>query len=82
MAALGSLKDPLDQNNVDLTVQGMEVVKGGKKSSDDNIEKARGRLKEKDIKIEIHLNLGMGETTFYTSDLSTEYVRINSAYTA
>lgn len=82
MAALGSLKDPLDQNNVDLTVQGMEVFKGGKKSSDDNIEKARERLKEKDIKIEIHLNLGMGDATFYTSDLSTEYVRINSAYTS
>ncbi len=82
MAALGSLNDPLDQSKVDLTVQGMEVVKGGKKSSDDNIEKARIRLKEKDIKIEIHLNLGMGEATFYTSDLSTEYIRINSAYTS
>jgi glutamate N-acetyltransferase/amino-acid N-acetyltransferase len=82
MAALGSLKTPIDQNKIDLNIQGITVIKGGKKISEENIQRSRERLQEKDIKIEIHLNMGMGEATFYTSDLSTEYVRINSAYTS
>jgi glutamate N-acetyltransferase/amino-acid N-acetyltransferase len=80
MAALGSLEAPLDQNKIDLNIQGLEVVKGGRKSSEDNIDRAAERLMEKDIKIEINLNSGNGEATFYTSDLSAEYLRINSAY--
>ena len=82
MAALGSLETPLNQNKVDFSIQGVKVVEGGGKTSDENVEKARERLKQRDIKIEINLNLGMGEATFYTSDLSTEYVRINSSYTS
>jgi glutamate N-acetyltransferase/amino-acid N-acetyltransferase len=80
MAALGSLKAPLDQNKIDLNIQGLDVIKGGRKSSEENINRAAERLKEKDIKIEINLNSGYGEATFYTSDLSAEYLRINSAY--
>lgn len=80
MAALGSLKTPLDQNKIDLNIQGLEVVKEGRKSSEENIDRAAERLTEKDIKIEINLNSGNSESTFYTSDLSSEYLRINSAY--
>jgi glutamate N-acetyltransferase/amino-acid N-acetyltransferase len=80
MAALGSLKTPLDQHKIDLNIQGLDVIKGGRKSSEENITRAEERLKEKDIKIEINLNSGGGEATFYTSDLSAEYLRINSAY--
>jgi glutamate N-acetyltransferase/amino-acid N-acetyltransferase len=80
MAALGSLKTPMDQRKTDINVQGLEIIKKGRKGSEENIQRARERLMEKDIKIEINLNLGGGEATFYTSDLSTEYVRINSAY--
>lgn len=80
MAALGSLENPLDQNKVDINIQGLNIIKGGKESSEENINRAAERLKEKDIKIEINLNSGNGETTFYTCDLSAEYLHINSAY--
>ncbi|HDZ77403.1 MAG TPA: bifunctional glutamate N-acetyltransferase/amino-acid acetyltransferase ArgJ [Candidatus Omnitrophica bacterium] len=38
-------------------------------------------FKQKNIKIDIILNLGSGKSRIYTSDLSSEYVKINAEYT-
>ncbi len=35
-----------------------------------------------EIKIVVDLNIGSSETIVYTSDLSTEYVKINAKYEA
>jgi glutamate N-acetyltransferase/amino-acid N-acetyltransferase len=48
--------------------------------NEDKIKVNCSSLKNRDIKININLNLGKSEATVYTSDLSTEYVRINAAY--
>jgi glutamate N-acetyltransferase/amino-acid N-acetyltransferase len=48
--------------------------------NEDKIKVNCSSLKNRDIKININLNLGKSEATVYTSDLSTEYVKINAAY--
>jgi len=65
-------------DKVDVTLSGVKVVKNGSPVGSE-IEAAI-RLKQKDILLTVDFKLGKGSYTFWTSDLTHEYVRINSAY--
>jgi len=52
----------------------------GIKINEGKIHVATSSLKNKEIKITINLNMGQSQSTVYTSDLTTEYVRINARY--
>lgn len=65
-------------DKVDVVLSGVKVVKNGSPTGSE-IEAAR-RLKQKDILLTIDFKLGKGTYAFWTSDLTHEYVRINSAY--
>jgi len=43
-------------------------------------KEAAAALKQREIRISIDLHRGKGESTIWTCDLSTEYVKINAAY--
>ncbi|MFH1656087.1 MAG: bifunctional glutamate N-acetyltransferase/amino-acid acetyltransferase ArgJ [Candidatus Omnitrophota bacterium] len=48
--------------------------------NENRIKVSTTSFKNKNIKITINLNMGKSESTVYTSDLSTGYVRINARY--
>ncbi len=80
VSAVGNSQIKLDPEKINVFFNGIHVVRnnapvpGGR-------EKAKGLLKGKDITIPIELGIGKGECTIWTSDLSSEYVKINAAYT-
>ena len=53
---------------------------GIKKISEENIKINFSPFKEKEIKINVNINLGSAVSTVYTCDLSYEYVKINGEY--
>jgi len=80
MAAIGRSGVNIKQEKVDIKIQGFSVVKNGVNAKGCDEAKLKKALKPKEIRVEINLNLGKAETIFYTSDLTIEYVKINSAY--
>ncbi len=80
MAAIGRSGVGVKQEKVDIKIQGFSVVKNGVEAKGFDEAKLKKALKPKEIKVEIDLNLGKSETIFYTSDLTIDYVKINSAY--
>ena len=45
-----------------------------------NIEKLNQYMKKKIIRINLNLNLGRGNKTVLSSDLTNEYIKINADY--
>jgi glutamate N-acetyltransferase/amino-acid N-acetyltransferase len=80
MAAVGRSGVKIKQEKVNIKIQGFLVVKNGVEAKGFDEAILKEALKPKEIKVEIDLNLGKAETIFYTSDLTIEYVKINSAY--
>lgn len=80
MAAIGRSGVLIDVSKIDISIQGHPVVKGGFESPLFNEDKLAELLKAKEISLAIDLNDGYGKTTFYTSDLTYDYVKLNSAY--
>lgn len=78
IAALGRAGVKLRQDKVDISFNGVQVAKAG---LDTGREKEAARaLKAKDISVAVGLGIGNGKKTVWTTDLSHEYVTINSAY--
>ncbi len=79
MAALGSAHTRIDPAKVDIHFDNLLVVRGGVGAG--TSEKIlRDILTKKKIRITVNLNQGKNSTTFWTSDLTERYVRINKSY--
>ncbi len=77
-AAIGRAGVKMDETRMDISFNGVAVAAGG---LDTGAEKRAGRaMKRKNILLKVNLNIGGGSATFWTTDLSYDYVRINSAY--
>lgn len=80
VAALGSTPFPIDQNSIRVYI-GNHLLYDGKVHSK-AVEAARKYMEENSvIEIIVDLREGKSSWTYYTCDLSCEYVRINSEYT-
>jgi glutamate N-acetyltransferase/amino-acid N-acetyltransferase len=79
MAALGRCDVELEPESVDIYVDDIPLVTQGQ-VSDRGESEAGARLKNRRFRVTIDLNLGRGEATVYTTDLSLDYVRINAHY--
>ncbi|MBI5903856.1 MAG: bifunctional glutamate N-acetyltransferase/amino-acid acetyltransferase ArgJ [Deltaproteobacteria bacterium] len=78
MAALGYSGVKMKEAKVSISFNGVEVVKAG---VDTGKEKAAARgIKTRDVAVKIDLGAGTGSSRVWTTDLSYDYVRINSAY--
>lgn len=78
MAALGRAGITMDEDKADITFNGVTVVKNG---VDTGREKAAAKaIKVKDVSVTVNLKSGKGSWKVWTTDLSYEYVKINSAY--
>ena len=79
MAAIGYAGVPLNPDKIDVSFDGVSVVRNGV-GLPANERKAAQVLRRRSFKVRINLRQGSASTSVWTSDLSHEYVRINSAY--
>ncbi|MBM3941605.1 MAG: bifunctional glutamate N-acetyltransferase/amino-acid acetyltransferase ArgJ [SAR202 cluster bacterium] len=80
LAALGRSGASVDENQIDLFVNGVCIMEGGKPipfHRDAVVALMRGP----EVSFRLQLNLGDGQATAWGCDLTEQYVIINSAYT-
>jgi glutamate N-acetyltransferase/amino-acid N-acetyltransferase len=80
MAVLGSCGVDMDEARTDISFGKMKLVEKGVAMGRLAEKEAAAALKQREIHIGIDLHKGKGESTLWTCDLSTEYVKINAAY--
>ncbi len=77
-AALGRAGIKVAEDKLDITMNGVKILSKG---YDTGKEKAAARaIKVPAVVVKIELNLGRGSARLWTSDLTYDYVKINSAY--
>lgn len=81
VSAAGRAGVPFDPNKVSLKVNGFELYEAGTPIAFDKTTVSNAIRDNKDTLFEITFGEGDAETTFWTSDLTQEYVRLNSDYT-
>ena len=82
IAKLGSLNDiNYNPEKVDLHINKMLIFTGGIQSNKCNLKLLNKSMKKNEVVVDIFLNSGSSSHSVLTSDLSHEYVHINSAYT-
>ncbi len=79
IAALGRSGARLNQEKVSISINGVAILSGGNAAQ--SRKRAARAMKNKDIRLVMDLKSGKAEDTVWTTDLSTEYVKFNSAYT-
>ena len=82
IARLGSIANiNYDENKVHLKINNKIIFENGLQSKKCNLKQLNKSMMKKDIAIDLYMNSGKDTYTVLTSDLSHEYVHINSAYT-
>jgi glutamate N-acetyltransferase/amino-acid N-acetyltransferase len=81
MAALGSSSAAIQPERVNIWFAEEPVAQGGQLKPGVRWEKVREVMARKEYAIVIDLGLGPAQDHYWTSDLSEEYVRINTKYT-
>ena len=77
--ALGKSGAQFNQSDVDISIMGIEVCRGGLALEFDEDEALR-RFEEKEISIDVDLHAGDFCTTIWTCDLTHDYISINADY--
>lgn len=78
-AALGRSGAAFRQEDVDISIMGIPVCKGGL-SLDFDEDEALRRFEEPEIVLDINLGAGDASTTVWTCDLTHDYITINGDY--
>lgn len=79
MAALGQTGEGIDLEKTEIYFEDQLVFRNGCPSSF-NQAKIGAIMKQKEIKVEINLNIGQAKAMAWGCDLSPEYVKINAHY--
>jgi glutamate N-acetyltransferase/amino-acid N-acetyltransferase len=81
LAAVGRAEiDTLDVSGVNIFLDDVCIVKNGGVDANYSEEKGQAVMNQEEIKIKVELGRGNSSAIIWTSDLSHEYVRINSEY--
>ncbi|MDP9161070.1 MAG: bifunctional glutamate N-acetyltransferase/amino-acid acetyltransferase ArgJ [Acidobacteriota bacterium] len=79
LAAVGRSGVPVDPDRIDIRIgKQMVCISGHYRAFDE--ARAHRELRKKNCEVRICLHRGRSEVTFFTTDLSAEYVRINADY--
>lgn len=78
MAALGYSGIAIREGKTDIFLNGLKIVSKGMGTAND--KEAGEKLKSKEIRIVVDLNLGKGTANALTCDLTENYVKINAEY--
>ena len=76
LSAMGTTSARFEPDQVDVSINGIWVCRGGGIGDDRNLIDMAGR----EVSIEVRLNAGAKTATVWTNDLTAEYVHENSAY--
>ena len=80
--ALGTAGVPFRRDQVGVTFGGVEMLRGGEPVDDPGaLRRAERAMRRKRVSIEVRVGRGPGSARVLTTDLSSEYVRLNSEYT-
>jgi glutamate N-acetyltransferase/amino-acid N-acetyltransferase len=79
LMALGASSAEIAPDRIDLWIDGVQLVASGA-GIDGAEDDARAALAAPEVSVRIGLGQGAGSAVVYASDLSPEYVRINSEY--
>lgn len=79
MAALGYSGAFIREDSVDISINGIKLVRGGLGTGKD-MDASEALRHNNEVTIDINLNIGAGAERVYTCDLTEEYLRINAAY--
>ena len=79
LAAVGASGVAVEANRVDIWLGGQAVCRRGKARVFDEA-KARRYLRRRAVEMRIRLGNGSGFSTFWTCDLTADYIRINADY--
>jgi glutamate N-acetyltransferase / amino-acid N-acetyltransferase len=80
LAAIGYAGIAIDPARIDISFGELEICRGGCLSPKFDEAATHDYLKQRELTIHIDLGLGRGSCRFFTTDLTAEYVRINSDY--
>jgi glutamate N-acetyltransferase/amino-acid N-acetyltransferase len=81
VSAAGYAGVPFEENELSLTLNGVPLYRDGTPLPFDAGAVSSGLRSRRDVEIELSLRRGEGRVTFWTSDLTAEYVRLNADYT-
>lgn len=81
VSAAGYAGVELQEDDVSLTINGTQLYERGAPLEFDEARVSSGIRDNRDVHIVLDLTLGDAAVRFWTSDLTTEYVRLNSEYT-
>lgn len=79
LAAAGRAGVPIDVNRIALSMQGVRVFENGQPTQYDERDLIQ-RLQSDTVELLLELNQGDASATFWSSDLTAEYVKINAHY--
>jgi glutamate N-acetyltransferase/amino-acid N-acetyltransferase len=79
LAAIGASGVPIDPGKITISIGDQLVCRGGVRC-DFNEPKAHRALAQSHCRVQVGLGRGSGSAEFLTSDLTADYVRINSDY--
>ncbi len=80
IAAVGYSGAEVDPDRVGILFEDIPVVRDGIGTGKELEERASEVLKRDEFTVTVDLHLGDGEASYYTSDLTYDYVKINAAY--
>ena len=81
VSAAGYAGIPLEPKKLSLSINGLAVFSAGQPTAFDAREVSNSMRAEKVVVLELCIGSGSGETVFWASDLTVEYVRFNAEYT-
>ena len=80
--ALGTAGVPFRRDRVGIVFGGVEMLRGGEPVDDPGaLRRAERAMRRKRVQIEVSVGSGPGEARVLATDLTAEYVRLNSEYT-
>jgi len=80
LAAIGYAGVAIDPTRINISFGELEICRGGCISPHFDEAATHEYLKQRNLTIHVDLGLGPGACRFWTTDLTTEYIRINSDY--
>ena len=78
--AIGKTKENFSHENLQIKIGNNIVVKNGELAKRYSERKTKKYMKNERILIDVDLGIGTGSSSFWTCDLTEEYVRINTDY--
>jgi len=78
LAAVGTTTAFIDPLTIDVSLNGIDIVRNSAAFEDKNLVSFENRL----VQLSVNLNVGLASATIRTNDLSHDYVHENSAYSS